>query len=175
LGLGLAAVKGLVELHRGQVLAHSEGSGRGAQITVLLPLTAPRDRPETLAVPAAAPARALCVLIVEDNQDAAHTLRDLLESRGHTTAVAYSGREALELAPRVRPEVILCDLGLPGMDGYELARALRREPATQESRLIVLSGYGQEDDRRRSREAGFDLHLTKPVEIEELERALAGE
>jgi CheY-like chemotaxis protein len=109
---------------------------------------------------------------VEDNRDAAESLRDLLELFGCTVALAYSGPEALASAPSFRPEVVLCDLGLPGMTGYEVGAKLREEPHLKNTRLIAVSGYGQEEDQRRSREAGFDLHLTKPVDFEELWRLL---
>jgi CheY-like chemotaxis protein len=172
LGLGLALVKGIVELHGGEVRAASRGLGHGATFTIRLPVIASPEPDETPA-PAApsAPAR-LRVLVVEDNRDAAETLSDLLGLFGCTVEVTHSGAEAVEVADSFRPEVVLCDLGLPGMDGYQVAAALRRQPATSVARLIAISGYGQEDDRRRSREAGFDLHLTKPIDAEELQRLL---
>jgi CheY-like chemotaxis protein len=112
---------------------------------------------------------------VDDIRDAADSLGEVLELAGYTVTVAYSGPEALEVARQLRSEVVLCDLGLPGMDGYAVAAALRQDPVTAGARLIALSGYGQEEDQRRSREAGFDLHLTKPVEFEVLQRLLAAE
>ena len=112
------------------------------------------------------------VLIVEDSRDAADSLGDLLELAGHTVVVAYSGLQAVEVAPGFAPEVILCDLGLPGLNGFEVAAALRHNPATARACLVALTGYGQEEDRRRSREAGFDHHLTKPVDVADLERLL---
>jgi CheY-like chemotaxis protein len=104
------------------------------------------------------------VLVVEDNRDGAEMLRILLQLDGHEVAMAYNGPAAVETARQFRPDVVLCDLGLPGMDGYAVARALRQDPATAGAYLIVLSGYGQEEVLRKSREAGFDLHLTKPVD-----------
>jgi CheY-like chemotaxis protein len=112
------------------------------------------------------------VLIVEDNRDAADTLRDLLELSGYEVEVAYSGPAGIEAAQRFHPEAVLCDLGLPGMDGYAVASELRKRTGTREACLIALSGYGQEEDRRRSQAAGFDHHLTKPVEFPDLERWL---
>ena len=112
------------------------------------------------------------VLIVEDNRDAAESLRDLLELSGCTVALAFSGPEALAVAPSFLPEIVLCDLGLPGMTGYEVGQKLREEPSLKNTRLIAVSGYGQEEDQRRSRAAGFDLHLTKPVDFDELGRLL---
>jgi PAS domain S-box-containing protein len=173
LGVGLALVKGLVELHGGSVWAHSEGLGRGAEFTLMLPMVLDADVTERRPPLAFVPTGPIRILIVEDNHDAAETLRDLLELFGCTVEVAYSGTEAVAAAPQFRPEVVLCDLGLPGIDGYEVAVTLRRDPAMAHTRLIAMSGYGQEEDQRRSREAGFDLHLTKPVEFVELQRLLA--
>jgi CheY-like chemotaxis protein len=171
LGLGLALVKGLVELHGGAVHAQSRGLGLGAEFTVALP-TIPAP-PEALELPPVADAAgAIRILIVEDNRDAAETLRELLELYGCTVEVAFSGSSGLDVARRFCPEVVLCDLGLPGLDGYAVAAALREEPGTAGARLIAISGYGQEEDKRRCREAGFDLHLTKPVDPTELQRYL---
>ena len=109
-------------------------------------------------------ARRLRVLVVEDNKDAADSLRILLEVYGYQVAVAYTGPDGVRAAVEHRPEVVICDIGLPGMDGYRVARALRENPATAAARLIALTGYGQDEDRRRAREAGFDEHLTKPAD-----------
>jgi CheY-like chemotaxis protein len=168
LGLGLALVKGLVELHGGDVEAFSEGLGRGAEFTVRLPRVAEPSVSEQVVQPQAMPAAAARVLIVEDNPDAADSLRELLELSDHTVQVAYSGPEAVQIAPQFRPDVVLCDLGLPGMDGYEVAAVLRRDSAMANTRLIALSGYGREEDQRRSTEAGFDRHLIKPIDLDEL-------
>jgi PAS domain S-box-containing protein len=173
LGLGLAMVKGLVELHAGTVTAASAGVGAGARFTVVLPLepelSALSDRP-----PPPAPARVtLRVLVVEDNWDAAESLRMLLESFAHEVTVARTGPEGVEAAARVQPDVVLCDIGLPGMDGYAVATALRQNPSTTGMRLVAVTGYGQEEDRRRAREAGFDEHLVKPVDPERLLATLA--
>jgi CheY-like chemotaxis protein len=174
LGLGLALVKGLVELHGGQVSAASEGAGRGAVFTFWLPLATGEITPAPVP-PGPVAGGALRVLIVEDNRDVADSLRLVLEATGHTAEVAYTGPEAVEAAKKFRPAVVLCDLGLPGgMSGHEVARALRQDPATANVRLIAISGYGQPEDRERARAAGFDLHLTKPVAPDALQRALAG-
>ncbi len=172
LGVGLAVAKGLVELHGGEVDVRSEGLGRGAEFTMLLPVEA--------AEPAAAAERpaeqerhARRILVVEDNPDAAATLRDFLVLSGHKVALAYDGSAGVEAARRFHPEVVLCDLGLPGMDGFAVAKELRRDPTTRDARLIAVTGYGRDEDRRRSREAGFDLHLTKPVDPGHLARLLA--
>jgi PAS domain S-box-containing protein len=173
LGLGLALVKGLVDLHGGEVRARSEGLGQGAEFTILLPLapsgTAPRS--EEISAPPRA-ARPIRVLIVEDHPDSAQTLRELLELTGHTVEVAYTGAQAVKIAPAFQPDAVLCDLGLPGLNGFQVAQALRRNPMTAGARLVALSGYGQEEDQTRSREAGFDEHLTKPVEFAQLARLL---
>jgi CheY-like chemotaxis protein len=125
----------------------------------------PPSAPE---LPALAASKNLRILVVEDNHDSAQSLRKLLELCGYSVTVAYSGREGLEAAQRVRPDIVLCDIGLPDSDGYELAAALRTNPATARARLIAVTGYGGEQDRKRSREAGFQLHLVKPVKPENL-------
>ncbi|WP_437284141.1 ATP-binding protein [Sorangium sp. So ce406] len=178
LGLGLALVKGVVELHGGAVRAASAGVGRGAQIAITLPLAdvaAPRAaearRP---GVAAASAGRARRILIIEDNHDAADSLRMLLERRGHAVSVAHSGADGVAAARDAPPDVILCDIGLPGdMNGYGVARALRGESATRATLMVALTGYGQDDDRRLAHAAGFDAHLTKPVTQAMLERLLA--
>ena len=175
LGLGLTLVKGLVEMHGGEVRAESPGLGQGATFRFTLPLL-PDDGSQA-AAPAVEeqPEQAggdLRVLVIEDNVDAAETLHDLLELFGHQVAVAHSGPEGIETARTFRPQVVLCDIGLPGMDGYAVARQLRQEPAVAGARLIALTGYGRESDRQLAREAGFDLHLVKPVEPLELQRLL---
>jgi CheY-like chemotaxis protein len=171
LGLGLVLVKGLVELHGGEVRAASAGLGRGATFTFLLP-PLQAEFPRTCDVPAILTPVPLRVLVIEDNQDAAETLRDLLELAGSTVETAYSGTAGIEVARRFRPEVVLCDIGLPGLDGYQVAAALRRDPATAGARLIAVTGYGAEEDRQRSRAAGFECHLVKPLDPHEVQRLL---
>jgi CheY-like chemotaxis protein len=125
----------------------------------------PPSRPE---LPALQASKGLRILVVEDDPDSAQSLRRLLELCGYKVTLAYSGREGLEAAQRTRPDIVLCDIGLPDTDGYELAAALRRNPATAEARLIAVTAYGSENDQKRSREAGFQLHLVKPVKPENL-------
>jgi PAS domain S-box-containing protein len=164
LGLGLALVSGLTALHGGRVDAASDGPGRGSTFTVRLPLAA-QGAVEAEEPPARRPAARRRVLVIEDNFDAAQSLRMLLELWGHEVTVAHSGPAGVEESARLRPDVVLCDVGLPGgMDGHDVARALRASPPCPV--LIALTGYGQEQDRRRALDAGFDRHLTKPVEPE---------
>jgi two-component system CheB/CheR fusion protein len=172
LGLGLALVRGLAELHGGSVTAHSEGMGRGATFTVRLPLERRRE-PRLSAVPArpATPA-ARRLLVIEDNVDSAETLKEALELNDHVVDIALTGPEGLEKARALHPDVVLCDIGLPGMDGFQVARQVRADPAIGGVALIALSGYAQAEDLERSREAGFDLHLAKPPALDELERAI---
>jgi PAS domain S-box-containing protein len=181
LGIGLTLVRALVERHGGSIEAESEGPGRGSTFTVRLPLRAEdagagldpaRTGTSPAPVPAAAegPAR---VLLVEDNLDAAEALSELLRMWGHEVETAHDGISALRTARQLRPGVVLLDIGLPGMDGYEVARELRSTPGLGSTRLIALTGYGQESDRHRSRLAGIDHHLVKPVDVEQLRTLLA--
>jgi CheY-like chemotaxis protein/two-component sensor histidine kinase len=171
LGLGLTLVRQLAALHGGSVRAESDGPGRGSKLTVRLPaIEAPLDAPRT-AVDRPAPARD--ILIVEDNVDARETLRQLLELQGHRVRVAADGAAAIVAVQAAAPDVALIDVGLPGMDGYEVARRIRAD-ANRHVVLIALTGYGLAEDRRRSTAAGFDLHLVKPLDGEKLESALRG-
>ncbi len=169
LGIGLTLVKRLVELHGGSVTAHSDGPGKGSEFVIVLPALPP-TRPaappaaEPAEAPSAAPPPALRVLVVDDNVDAAESLATLLRLEGQDVRVAHDGPAALEAAPAYRPDVVFLDIGMPGMDGYEVARRLRREPGLEGVLLVALTGWGQDEDRRRSREAGFDEHLVKPVD-----------
>lgn len=170
LGLGLALARGLIELHGGTVQARSAGRGAGAEFEVRLPLVAP-----PLVRPRAKPSAALTsrrILIVEDNVDAGQTLHALLQTLGHRVSVVETGAAALEFLRTQSTDVVLCDLGLPGMSGYDVARAVREDASLRHTLLIALTGYGQPDDRRRSAEAGFDDHLTKPVDMAELDVVL---
>ncbi|HWN68483.1 MAG TPA: GAF domain-containing protein, partial [Haliangium sp.] len=178
LGLGLTVVKRLVELHGGTVEAQSEGRGRGSQLTVRLPLVAPEvavPAPGTGELTAAGPPepRGVRVLVVDDNQDAALLTCQALEAHGYQTRVAFDGAAAVEEARAFQPGVVLLDIGLPIMDGYETSRHLRALPAGAAIKLVALTGYGQESDRQRSIEAGFDEHLTKPVKLARLLEAVA--
>jgi signal transduction histidine kinase/CheY-like chemotaxis protein len=176
LGLGLTLVRRLVEMHDGSVEAASDGPGRGSAFTVRLPLLAPRatdcDAADATR-PAAAP-NARRILIVDDNVDAADSLATLLRLTGHDVSTAYSGPDALHAARERRPEVVLLDIGLPGMSGYEVAGRLRQLPGLERAVVVAVTGYGQDDDRKHSHQAGFDLHLTKPVSLDELRSALNG-
>lgn len=173
LGIGLTLVKSLVEMHGGSIRAASAGSGQGSTFTISLPVALAAPQPAPPETGAAAPARPRRVLLVDDNADALETLGMLIEAWGHEVHIAADGSAALAAAREFRPDVVLLDIGLPRMDGYEVARQLRREPGMDEALLAALTGYGQEQDRRRSQEAGFDLHLVKPVNPSTLERVLA--
>jgi PAS domain S-box-containing protein len=173
LGLGLALVKGLIDLHSGRVQAVSSGLGQGARFTIRLPL-AEAPQPAAEPEPAATSSRPLRILIIEDHRDAAESLQILLQLFGHEVDIALDGPSGLAAVRRFRPDVVLCDIGLPGgMDGYAVARELRADPGLAGLRLFALTGYGQEEDQARAREAGFDLHLTKPVDPAALRRLLA--
>ncbi|MGC4122326.1 MAG: response regulator [Myxococcales bacterium] len=172
LGLGLALVKGLAELHGGTVEARSEGPGRGARFTVELPLDDPAhaERSRLPALSLQAGRRQKRVLVIEDSRDTAENLREILELDRHRVLVARDGREGVEKARDFRPEVVICDIGLPVMDGYSVARSLRSEVATASAFLVALTGYGQPDDRRRALDAGFDTHVCKPPDLQALMR-----
>jgi signal transduction histidine kinase len=173
LGIGLSLVRGLVDMHGGTVAAHSEGPDRGSQFVIRLPrdaMTQPAQAPATAA--SAMPHRARRILVVEDNLDAAEAMRLLLAQLGHHVASATSGGEAIEVARRFRPDVVLLDIGLPGIDGYEVARRLRTFEETRGARMIAVTGYGQPSDRERSSAAGFDHHLVKPVDPAKLAEAI---
>jgi PAS domain S-box-containing protein len=178
LGLGLAVAKGLVELHAGRIEARSEGVGKGAELVVTLPLMAtepdcpsPSPGPTGFDKPAQSPA--LVVLIVEDNVDAGTMLSLLLERRGHSVCLVHTGQEGLAELRARRFDAVLCDLGLPDMSGHDFARTVRSEAGLSHLLLIATTGYGQRQDKERSHSAGFDRHLTKPVDIVALEQALA--
>jgi len=175
LGLGLALVRNFVRLHGGTVTARSEGPGRGSEFTVRLPAVEaePRVEPVSSLAPtgSAAPAR---VLVVDDNVDAAETLGLMLEMEGHQVRVAFEATQALEIARVFRPDIALLDIGMPGMDGYELAARMRAAPETRHTFLIAVTGYGQAEDRDRSSRAGFDRHLIKPVEPDQPTALISG-
>jgi PAS domain S-box-containing protein len=176
LGIGLAIVRDLVALHGGRVDAHSEGPGRGAEFVVSLPCLEETPQAESQAASAEplAGRGGLRVLVVEDNLDAAEGLMMLLEVFGHETRVAHDGPSALEAARADRPDLMLVDIGLPGIDGYEIARRVRSAPELCDLPLVALTGFGHEEDRRRAFEAGFDHHLTKPVDPARLRQLVAG-
>jgi two-component system CheB/CheR fusion protein len=172
LGLGLAMVQGLVDLHGGSVGVTSAGPGTGSEFTIRLPLAPPAavasTRPNGTA--ARLPRR---VLIIEDNVDAAESLRDALRLGGHQVEVSYDAVSGLQKAREFGPDVIVCDIGLPGMSGYEAAQAIRTDPGYGSPWLIALSGYALPEDVRHALQAGFDRHVAKPLSVEHLEVLLA--
>ena len=167
LGIGLALARGIALLHDGEILVESDGPGRGSQFTLRLPLIAGCAVAEEISTAPGQPA-ALRVLVVDDNVDAAETMATMLELFGCTTLLAHTAAGALALAPDFLPEVALLDIGLPDFNGYELARRLRGLDACAGTKLIAATGWGQERDRQLARDAGFDHHLTKPIDIERL-------
>jgi len=174
LGIGLTLVKRLVSLHGGTVSAHSEGPGRGSEFAIYLPAlpqsTSARELPQD--EPVAPTHRRSRVLIVDDNRDSADTLAALLEAWGHEVRTLYDGPSAIAAAAEFRPRVVLLDIGLPKMNGYEVAAHLRKSADHRSMILVAFTGYGQDEDRRRVREAGFDHHLVKPLEPAVLEKIL---
>jgi CheY-like chemotaxis protein len=182
LGIGLTLVKRLVELHGGTVSASSQGQGKGTEFVVRLPAEAAEQvvvpTLATGSLPESGPAARLAkdslhILVVEDNADIRETLKDLLELFGHTVDLAEDGLRGVEKAISGDPGVVLVDIGMPGVDGYTVARSIRERRPDHPPRLIAITGYGQPEDRRRAIEAGFDAHLVKPVDPTTLERLLA--
>jgi PAS domain S-box-containing protein len=177
LGIGLALVKGLVGLHGGTIAVHSEGPGMGSEFTVTLPCRSSAARSSVEPPPVAERKGATAarkILVADDNQDAANTLAMLLRLGGHEVHTAHGGQAALALAAAVHPEIALLDIGMPDLDGYEVARRLRAAPGGPSLKLVALTGWGQEEDKRRAQAAGFDHHLTKPVDPDRLDALLAG-
>jgi CheY-like chemotaxis protein len=176
LGIGLTLVKRLVEMHGGTIEAHSDGPGTGAAFVVRLPALV--EAPAAAATGGngepSAPRSSLRILIVDDNSDAADSLALLLRIMGNDTRTAYDGLSGTEVAAEFRPEVILLDIGLPKLNGYEACRRIRSEPWGKDVVLIAVTGWGQEKDRQLSREAGFDHHMVKPVDPHDLMKLLAG-
>lgn len=178
LGLGLALVKGIVELHGGDVRADSGGYGKGTRFSVALPLVevSPKGKrgTEDSAASSAPPSPRARILIIEDNPDTGRSYQDVLESFGHTVALSPSGDDGLAKVSDWNPDLVVCDLGLPGVDGYVVAQAIRQMPERSGLLLIAATGYGTEEDRRRSRAAGFDAHLTKPIDPDHLQQTIIG-
>ena len=178
LGIGLSLARALVELHGGSIDAHSEGVGRGSDFVVRLPLLALEARPglesgNGIGEAASSSVESFRVLVVDDLRDSADTLALLLDAMGHDVRSAYDSRQALELADSFRPEVVLLDLGMPGLNGYDICRRLRALPGGDAIMIIAQTGWGQDEDHRRTREAGFDHHLVKPVDMASLVGLLA--
>jgi CheY-like chemotaxis protein len=175
LGIGLALVKGLVELHGGRVTASSGGLGKGSEFRVWLPAPARRadatadDNPQR----SLRSSRARRILVVDDNIDAAQSLAFLLQAEGHDVCIAHDGEQAFISAGDFRPDIALLDIGLPKLDGYAVAEAIRREAWGKDILLLALTGWGQNDDKRRALEAGFDFHLTKPVDLDQMSSLIA--
>jgi signal transduction histidine kinase/ActR/RegA family two-component response regulator len=176
LGIGLTLVRRLVELHGGAVEAHSNGPGTGSEFVVRLPLG--QDTHQVLhnvsreESGAFAPRR---ILVVDDNADAARTLETMLALMGHELRVSLNGTEAISTARQFRPDLVLLDIGLPDLSGYDVCRALRADQSTRDARIVAVTGWGKDADRQRSREAGFDDHLVKPVSVEQLEALIVSD
>jgi CheY-like chemotaxis protein len=173
LGLGLALVRSLVELHGGQVEATSAGPGRGAEFTVRLPLSSEPATSTRTPTPPLPDAKQLRILLIEDNHDSALALQMLLGLLGHEVAVAHSGPEGVSKALQWRPDLVISDIGLPGLDGWEVARVLRHHQATADVKLIALTGYGRDEDRRHAEEVGYNAFVTKPADPDLLQEVLA--
>jgi CheY-like chemotaxis protein len=177
LGIGLSLVKGLVEMHGGTIEARSEGEGMGSEFTLRLPVVTPdvtvADPTNGRGQEVVTPDRRR-ILVVDDNTDSADLFGVFLERLGNEVRTAYDGEAGMLEAENFRPDVVFCDIGMPKMNGYEVARRLREQPWSREMLLVALTGWGQEDDRKKSSDAGFDFHLVKPVEPAALKRLLAG-
>jgi two-component system CheB/CheR fusion protein len=171
LGLGLALTKGLIDLHCGSIVAHSKGPGEGSEFEIRLPLV---SHPAPSSVPPPPSTQGVRkILIVEDNVDAAEMLTELLRVRGHEVSHVGSGKQALSTLENERYDVVFCDLGLPVMDGFEVASAIRNDEALKDVTLVALTGYGQPQDKEKALQAGFHHHLVKPIELSLLEEVLA--
>jgi len=176
LGIGLTLVRTLVEMHHGRVEARSDGPGMGSEFIVTLPAVAvapAQKTPLDTAGSRAKPENRQRVLVVDDNRDAAESLGMLLEMEHCEVSVAFDGKQALEALDTFKPDIALLDIGMPGMDGYELARRIRATPRGSKLVLVALTGWGQADDKKRAADAGFDQHLTKPVDPDQLTQVIA--
>jgi CheY-like chemotaxis protein len=171
LGIGLSLVQRLVEMHGGKVAAQS-ALGQGSEFVVRLPTTAQPQPPSSATETGLQAALSLRVLVVDDNLDAAEGLALLLRESGHEVRTAFDGPSGVETALDYRPDVVLLDIGLPGLDGYQVVRQMRQQPDLQSIVMIAITGYGQESDRQQALEAGFDYHLVKPVHIEQVHKIL---
>jgi two-component system, sensor histidine kinase len=175
LGIGLSLVRRLMELHGGEVHAESPGPNQGSTFTLSLPLVdaGASIASEQVANETRAAGRPLRVLVVDDNRDAADALSMLLASQGHETRIAYGGASALEIAEEFQPETVFCDLGMPGVDGFDVATRLRNDQERAAPLLVALTGWGTDEDKRKTREGGFDFHVTKPITFEDVDRILS--
>ena len=176
LGIGLCLVKRLVEMHSGSVEAKSGGPGQGSEFVVRLPIVVEQTYPRQASDDGdkAQPTSDLRILVVDDNRDAAESLAMLLKMMGNNIHTAYDGEEAVAAAGKFRPHVVLCDIGLPKLNGYEACRQMKAQAWEKKMILIAVTGWGQDDDRRKSQEAGFDHHMVKPVDPQALMKLLAG-
>jgi CheY-like chemotaxis protein/two-component sensor histidine kinase len=166
LGIGLTLVKAIVEMHGGTVHAYSQGQGKGAEFELRLPLVAQGSNSQrSEEEPGEKATRAMTFLVVDDIRDSADSLALLLSTVGHRAEVAYDGRSALAAAQTLRPDIVLLDIGLPDMDGYQVAQALRSNPDTSRAKIIAVTGYGQDEYRQKSRDAGLDGHVVKPIAL----------
>jgi signal transduction histidine kinase/ActR/RegA family two-component response regulator len=172
IGIGLTIVKKLIEMHDGSIAAHSEGLGKGSEFVVRLPAAKQSSATQTTKEPRLA-GQALRILVVDDNVDTAKSMAILLALTGHHVMTAHSGAEAIAAAQTQRPDLVLLDIGLPGMDGYEVVKRLRQHPCCENSVFVAVSGYGQEEDYHRTEAAGFDYHLVKPIDFNALTLLLA--
>ncbi|HET6437204.1 MAG TPA: hybrid sensor histidine kinase/response regulator, partial [Anaeromyxobacter sp.] len=166
LGLGLSLVRALVRLHGGEVMASSQGPGLGAEFVVRLPLSSVSEAERPASRPAPHRRR---VLIIEDNEDAAETVREVLSLAGHAVLVARDGPGGIRLGREFLPDLVLCDIGLPGLDGYAVARAFRADPQLRDAYLVAVSGYATPEVVDRARSAGFDRHVVKPLDGQQLQ------
>jgi CheY-like chemotaxis protein len=177
LGIGLALAKALVELHGGSIEARSDGPGKGSEFVVRLPLRRVAQDPKPIIPPAPPTRKAKAsrrILVVEDNVDGARSLESLLKMLGHEVAVAHDGTAGLDTARTFKPDLAILDIGLPGgISGYEVARRLRQTPEHKDVMLIAMTGWGKEEDRKKAMEAGFNAHLVKPVELQDLQVLLS--
>jgi CheY-like chemotaxis protein len=172
LGIGLSIVKRLVEMHGGSIEASSDGDGRGSEFRVRLPVAPAEPASDDQdALPEGSPGHR--VLVVDDNRDAALSLALMLRLMGNETQTAHDGQEALDVAAVYQPNLILLDIGMPRLNGYDTARQIRQRPWGKSVRLVALTGWGQDEDRRKSHDAGFDAHMVKPIEPAALEKLLA--
>jgi CheY-like chemotaxis protein/two-component sensor histidine kinase len=174
LGIGLTLVKRLVELHDGSIEAKSEGEGKGSEFVVRLPIVIEKPKAVSRSTPVHAPPKNRRILVVDDNHDSASSLARLLKIAGNETHTAHDGLEALELAERFLPEMVLLDIGLPKLSGHEVCRRIREQPWGKNMVLVALTGWGQDEDRRMSQDAGFNHHMVKPVDFAALTKLLSG-